>query len=56
MRSGAGQVAIPFGLVGSENFPLRVVADGLDVDEAAYVELLRPEHGHRGGCRRSMAW
>jgi hypothetical protein len=27
-----------------------VVADDLDVEEAAQVELLGPEHGHLGLC------
>lgn len=32
-----------------EDLALGVVADDLDVDEAAEVELLGAEHGHDGG-------
>lgn len=31
------------------DFPLGVVADDSDVDEAAQIELLRPKHGHFDG-------
>lgn len=36
---------------------LRVVANNVDVDVAAQVELLRPEHGHFGRCSvRQFTW
>lgn len=41
----------PLGFIALEHLALRVVADNLGVDEAAQVELLRPEHRHLGGCR-----
>lgn len=41
--------AVPLGLVLGEDLALGVVADDLDVDEAAEVELLGSEHGHDGG-------
>lgn len=40
---------IPLGLELLKGFALGVVADDLDVDEAAQIELLRPEHRHLDG-------
>ena len=39
----------PLGLGGFKGLSLRVVADDVNVDVAADVELLRPEHRHLGG-------
>lgn len=59
LRAGSGrkrQIAddvaesLSFWLMLGEDFPLGVVANDFDVDEAAQIELLRPEHGHDGGC------
>ncbi|KFZ01188.1 hypothetical protein V501_10163 [Pseudogymnoascus sp. VKM F-4519 (FW-2642)] len=41
--------SVPLRLVLGEDLALGVVADDLDVDEAAEVELLGAEHGHDGG-------
>lgn len=43
-----GWADVPLRLVLLVHLPLGVVADDLDVDEAAQVELLRPEHRHLG--------
>lgn len=43
------RAAIPLRLILREDLALGVVADDLDVDEAAEVELLRTEHGHDCG-------
>ncbi len=37
---------IPFWLIVLEDLPLSVIADVLDVDEAAQIELLRSELCH----------
>lgn len=37
---------LPFGLIVLEDLPLGVIADVLDVDEAAQVELLRSKLRH----------
>lgn len=43
------QGVVPLGLVLGEDLALGMVADDLDVDEAAEVKLLGAEHGHDGG-------
>lgn len=48
-RRDAGCRDVPLGLVLGEDLALGVVADDLDVDKAAEVELLGAEHGHDGG-------
>jgi hypothetical protein len=48
-RKGYWVLFVPLGLVLGEDLALGVVADDLDVDEAAEVELLGAEHGHDCG-------
>ena len=40
---------IPFDLIVLVHLPLGVVADDLDIDEAAQIELFRSELRHNGG-------
>jgi len=39
----------PLDFVRSKDLPLGVVADDLDIDEAAKIQLFGAEHRHRGG-------
>lgn len=47
---------IPFRLVLCENLALGVVADHLDIDETAKVELFGSEHRHLWECAEGELW
>jgi hypothetical protein len=58
-RGGIGGLAlkrssfVPLSFVLLKDFPFSMISENLDIDKAAQVELLRPEHRHPGGrCSR----
>ena len=52
---GKKRRGIPFRLVLSEDLAFRVVANHLDIDEAAEIESFRSEHRHLC-CGRGASW